>query len=177
MNPILIERAERRILMVRGQRVMLDSDLAKLYGVTTFNLNKAVKRNWRRFPSDFMFQLSPDEHERLIFQSGISKAAGRGGRRHDPYVFTEHGVAMLSSVLRSERAIRVNIAIMRAFAHLRELLASHRDLAHKLEELEQRYDGQFKIVFDAIRDLMEKPPDPPPPPPEPEKERMGFGKP
>ena len=173
MNPILVERAERRILSVRGQRVMLDSDLAKLYGVTTFNLNKAVKRNLGRFPLDFMFQLTLEEHEILIFQIGISSSGRHGGRRNAPHVFTEHGVAMLSSVLRSERAIRVNIAIMRAFARLRELLASHRDLARKLEELESRYDGQFRVVFDAIRQLMAKPPEPPPPE-EPEKGRMGF---
>lgn len=116
---------------------MLDSDLARLYGVTTFNLNKAVKRNLERFPQDFMFQLSSEEFESLIFQIGIPKQ-GRGGRRYPPYAFTEQGVAMLSSVLHSKRAVRVNVEIMRAFVRLRELLSTHKDLARKLEELEKK---------------------------------------
>lgn len=146
------ERIEQSILLIRGQRILLDSDLAELYGVTTANLNKAVKRNVDRFPADFMFQLTHKEWEHLIFQFGISK--DQGGRRFRPYAFTEQGVAMLSSVLRSERAVQVNIAIMRAFVRLRELLASHKDLARKLSALEQKYDGQFRVVFEAIRRLM-----------------------
>jgi len=161
------ERIEKAILLIRGQKVMLASDLAKLYGVTTFNLNKAVKRNMDRFPSDFMFQLTKEEAEGLRFQIGMSKPAGRGGRRYLPYAFTEQGVAMLSSVLHSKRAVLVNIAIMRAFVRLRELLATHKELARKLDELEQKYDAQFRVVFDAIRQLMA-------PPPEQKKGRIGF---
>jgi len=144
-----------------------------LYGVTTFNLNKAVKRNRTRFPDDFLFQLTKEEAEALRFQSGISKPAGRGGRRYLPYAFTEQGVAMLSSVLHSERAIEVNIAIMRAFVRLREILATHKDLARKLEELERKlgqHDENFQIVFEAIRQLMA-------PQPQPEKKgRIGFAR-
>lgn len=152
------ERIEQTILLIRGRRVMLDADLAKLYGVTTFNLNKAVKRNMDRFPEDFMFRLSAQETVVLTFQIGMSKPRRRGGRRYAPYVFTEQGVAMLSSVLRSKRAIQVNIAIMRTFVKLRELAASHRSLAAKLAQLEQKvggHDGQIRSLFDAIRQLME----------------------
>lgn len=137
---------------------MLDADLAALYGVTTGNLNKAVQRNLSRFPADFMFRLNLEEVESLIFQSGISK--GRGGRRHLPYVFSEQGVAMLSSVLHSERAVQVNIAIMRAFVQLREVLAGHAELAVKFAELERRitgHDGAIHSLFDAIRQLMAPP--------------------
>lgn len=144
---------------------MLDFDLAALYGVTTFNLNKAVTRNRERFPSDFVLFIPAQEVARLIFQSGISKT-GRGGRRKPVFAFTQEGVAMLSSVLRSERAIRVNIEIMRAFVRLRTLLSAHADLARRLDELEQRYDGQFRAVFDAIRQLMT--------PPEPPRKQIGF---
>lgn len=161
------ERIERSILLIRGEKVMLDADLAALYEVTTFNLNKAVKRNLDRFPEDFMFRLTKDEADRLRFQIGMSKPSGRGGRRYLPYAFTEQGVAMLSSVLRSKRAVRVNVEIMRTFVRLRQILASHADLARKLDGLEQKYDRQFKIVFDAIRELM-KPPEPP------RKGRIGF---
>ena len=149
-----LERVERAILLIRGHKVMLDSDLAMLYGVTTFNLNKAVKRNIERFPDDFMFQLTADEVKNLIFQFGISKKGG-GGRRYLPYAFTEQGVAMLSSVLNSRRAILVNIQIMRAFTKLREMLLTHKDLAKKIAEMERKYDQQFKVVFDAIRGLIE----------------------
>jgi hypothetical protein len=154
------ERIEQTILLIRGHRVMLDADLAKLYGVTTFNLNKAVKRNPDRFPEDFMFQLSVQEAAFLTFQTGIPKPSGRGGRRYAPYVFTEQSVAMLSSVLRSKRAIQVNITIMRTFVKLRELAASHRSLATKLAQLERKlggHDGQIRALFDAIRQLMELP--------------------
>ena len=149
------ERIERAILLIRGQKVMLDADLAAMYGVTTSNLNKAVSRNKERFPADFMFPLTDDEAESLRFQFGISKT--RGGRRYAFQVFTEQGVAMLSSVLRSPRAVAVNIEIMRAFVRLREMLTSHADLARRLDELERKYDRQFAVVFQAIRELMKPP--------------------
>ena len=145
---------------------MLSNDLAELYEVTTANLNKAVKRNIERFPEDFMFQLNKKESESLIFQFGISNlksqfaTSSRGGSRFEPYAFTEQGVAMLSSVLRSKRAIKVNIEIMRAFARLREILAVNKDFARRLEDLERKYnthDHEFKVVFDAIRELMKTP--------------------
>ena len=159
------EVIEKKILFVRGQKVMLDSDLAVLYGVETKVLIQAVKRNINRFPDDFMFQLTKEEFESLRSQFVTSKEA-RGGRRYMPYVFTEHGVAMLSSVLNSDRAIEVNIAIMRAFVKLREMLSSNKELARKLEEMEQKYDEQFRVVFDAIRALMAQPDKP--------KEKIGF---
>ena len=152
---ISAQRIERQILLIRGQNVLLDSDLATLYGVQTKERNKAVKRNSDRFPPDFMFQLTQEEYEALRFQSGTSKT--RGGRRYLPYAFTEQGVAMLSSVLNSPRAVQVNVQIMRTFVRLREMMATHADLASKLAELEQRYDAQFRIVFDAIRELMREP--------------------
>jgi hypothetical protein len=164
------ERIERSILLIRGQKVMLDSDLAELYGVETKNLNKAVKRNLDRFPDDFLFQLTAEEAEALRFQSGTSTSGGRGGRRYLPNAFTEQGVAMLSSVLRSNRAVQVNIAIIRAFVRLRELLGSHKDLAAKLAKLEKKFgehDEKFQLVFEAIRQLMA-------PPPAPKKRRIGF---
>jgi hypothetical protein len=150
------ERIERAILVLRGHKVMLDADLAGLYGVETKVLVKAVKRNGERFPADFMFQLSEEEFAALRFQLGTSH--GRGGRRYLPYAFTEQGVAMLSCVLRSPRAVEVNIEIMRAFVRLREMLQSNAQLARRLAALERKYDAQFRIVFDAIRELM-KPPD------------------
>jgi len=163
------DRIEKAILIIRGQKVMLDRDLASLYQVPTSHLNRAVKRNLERFPDDFMIRLTKEEVDRLRCQFGISKSKTRGGRRYLPFAFTEQGVAMLSSVLRSQRAIQVNIEIMRAFVRLREILATHKDLARKLEEMERKYDSQFKIVFEAIRQLMT-------PPPEPEKKkRIGFG--
>ena len=168
-------RIERRILFLRGQKVMLDRDLAELYGVETKALNQAVKRNIERFPADFMFQVSKDEAA-LISRSQIVTLDGETvGNLHKkqanprsqfvtlesgqnlkyrPYAFTEQGVAMLSSVLRSERAIQVNLAIMRTFVQLRRILSSHADLARKLESLERKYDKQFRGVFDAIRELM-----------------------
>ncbi len=132
---------------------MLDADLAALYGVETKALNRAVMRNLDRFPSDFAFQLTEEEAAILRYQSGTSSPS-HGGRRYLPYAFTEQGVAMLSSVLHSPRAVAVNVEIMRAFVRLRVLLATHADLARKLEVLEQKYDGQFRVVFDAIRLLM-----------------------
>lgn len=151
-------RIERAILLIRGQKVMLDADLAALYGVATRVLVQAVKRNLSRFPDDFMFQLTAEEFAALRSQSVISNAnRPRGGRRYAPYAFTEQGVAMLSSVLRSKRAIQVNIEIMRAFVRLRQMLTSRADLARKLDALERKYDAQFKVVFDAIRELMRPP--------------------
>jgi hypothetical protein len=163
------QRIEDTILLIRGQKVMLDRDLALLYGVTTFNLNKAVKRNVDRFPADFMFQLTAAEVENLRFHFGISSSA-HGGRRYLPYAFTEQGVAMLSGVLRSPRAVQVNVAVMRAFVSLREALSLHKDLAHKLAELERKIEGHddaIRSLFEAIRQLMA------PPTPGPHKE-IGF---
>lgn len=152
-----IRQVEHLILFIRGHKVLLDSHLANLYGVETRVLIQAVKRNQERFPCDFMFQLNNQEVSRLTSQIVMSNS-GRGGRRHTPFVFTEYGVAMLSSVLNSRRAILVNIEIMRTFGRLREILISHKDLARKLEEMEKKYDSQFKVVFDAIRELMSPPP-------------------
>lgn len=159
------ERIEARILLIRGQRVMLDADLAELYAVPTKALNQAVKRNRDRFPPDFMFRLTRGEKrevvtncdhlERLKFSPVL------------PHVFTEHGALMLASVLNSSRAIEVSVFVVRAFVKLREMLASHRDLARRLEEMEKRYDAQFRVVFDAIRELMR--------PPEKPRRRIGFG--
>ena len=150
------EKIEKAIYLIRGEKVMLDRDLALLYEVETKALNRAVKRNLQRFPSDFMFQLTAEEADFLRCQIGTSKK-GRGGRRYLPYVFTEQGVAMLSTVLNSERAILVNIEIMRAFVKLRQLLASNAELSRRLDELESKYDKQFRVVFDAIRQLMATP--------------------
>ena len=159
------ERIERSILLIRGHRVLLDTHLANLYGVPTKRLNEQVRRNRSRFPGDFMFQLTSEEVESLRSQLATSNQ-GRGGRRYAPYAFTEQGVAMLSTVLNSERAIRVNIEIMRAFVRLRQILASNVQLARRLDALEKKYDAQFKVVFDAIRELMT--------PPEPSKRKIGF---
>jgi phage regulator Rha-like protein len=163
-NVVPSEQIERAILLIRGQKVMLDYDLAKLYGVETKILNQAVKRNIKRFPGDFMFQL--DIQEVRDSRSQIVTLKRGQNIKYRPYAFTEHGILMLSSVLNSERAVQVNIEIMRAFIRLRQILASHKDLAKKLEELEKKYDAQFKVVFDAIRKLMA------PPPPQPR--RVGF---
>lgn len=160
------ESVEESIHLVRGLRVMLDSDLAELYGVPTGHLNRAVLRNKERFPEDFMFQLSVDEYENLKCQIGIAKPTW-GGRKSPPYAFTQEGIAMLSGVLRSRRAVEMNIAIMRAFVRLRALLASHRELDRKVADLEKKYDKQFKAVFDAIRQLLTKPP-------APKRREMGF---
>ena len=154
---ILAERIESRIFQVRGKKVMLDSDLASLYGVETKALTQAVKRNKSRFPEDFMFQLTKEEFISLRSQIVTSN---RGGRRYLPYAFTEHGVAMLSSVLNSERAIQVNILIMRAFTKLREILLTHKDLAVRIEALEKKYaehDQTIKEIFQAIKQLLEPP--------------------
>lgn len=160
------ERIVRAIVVIRGHKVMLDGDLAMLYGVVTGALNQAVRRNRERFPADFMFQLTAAEAARLKSQIVISN--GRGGRRSRPYAFTEQGVAMLSTVLRSPRAIAVNIEILRAFVAMRQMLGSHADLARKVDALEEKYDAQFKGVFDAIRELMTPPTSP--------QRKIGFGK-
>ena len=152
------EVIERKIYIIRGHKVMLDSELSKLYSVGTRDLNKAVIRNLDRFPEDFMFQLTKNEAQNLMFQNGTSSW---GGTRKLPRVFTEQGVAMLSSVLRSKRAIHVNIAIMRAFVRLKAVLSTHKELAHKLKELEgkiEKHDEDIKSIFDAIRQLMAPPP-------------------
>ena len=165
---IPLEQIEKRIFLLRGQKVLLSMDLAELYGVETKVLVQAVKRNLDRFPDDFMFQLSPKELAVLRSQIVTSnEKSGRGGRRYPPYAFTEQGVAMLSSVLHSDRAVHVNIEIMRVFVRLRQMLASNAGLARKLVALEKKYDAQFRVVFDAIRELMI--------PPEPKKKRpIGF---
>ncbi|MFH1282148.1 MAG: ORF6N domain-containing protein [bacterium] len=160
---VLREVIERGILLIRRQKVMLDKDLAQLYGVSTKRLNEQVKRNIQRFPDDFMFQLTWEEVQSLRSQFATSK---RGGRRYIPYVFTEQGVAMLSSVLNSERAIQVNIAIMRVFVKLRRIIESHKELLKKIEDMERKYDGQFKIIFEVIKELMK--------PPEKSKRIVGF---
>ncbi|MDD5593409.1 MAG: ORF6N domain-containing protein [Candidatus Margulisbacteria bacterium] len=164
MNKLIPEeRIEKTIYLLRGQKVMLDKDLSHLYGVMTGELNRAVRRNLDRFPEDFMFQLNKQELDNLICQFGTSRW---GGTRKLPLAFTEQGVAMLSSVLRSKRAIQVNIQIMRTFTKLRRILASHKELLKKIEAMESKYDGQFKIVFGAIKALIEPPIKP--------KEKIGF---
>ena len=169
-SPVPTERIERAILVLRGHKVMLDADLAGLYRVETRALVQAVKRNLARFPQDFMFQLDTGEVEVLRSQSVISNAPGRGGRRYAPYAFTEQGVAMLSTVLNSPRAIAVNIEIMRTFVRLRLILASNKELARKFAALETRIDSHDETIVDilaAIRQLMA--------PPEPKKKRpIGF---
>jgi ORF6N domain. len=160
------DRIEKAILLVRQQKVMLDSDLAALYGVETKVLVQAVKRNIERFPEDFMFQLNREE-ARLLRSQTVTLEMGRGRySKYPPYAFTEQGVAMLSSVLRSPRAVQVNIEIMRAFIRLRQILTSHAELARKLDEMEKKYDAQFQEVFEAIRQLMI--------PPEPKRRSIGF---
>lgn len=156
-SPVATERIERAILVLRGHKVLLDSDLADLYEVPTKVLLQAVKRNLERFPADFMFSMNNQEVMALRSQSVTSNKPGRGGRRTAPYVFTEQGVAMLSSVLNSPRAIAVNIEIMRAFVKLRVVLASNKELARRLDQLEASTDEKFTVVFEAIRQLMAPP--------------------
>jgi len=161
---VAVEHIERAIRLIRGEKVILDADLATLYGVETRVLVQAVKRNLERFPPDFMFQLTTQEFTVLRSQSVTSR--GWGGRRYPPYAFTEQGVAMLSSVLRSPRAIGVNIEIMRAFVRMRRLLSSHAKLEKKLLEMEEKFEGQFTIIFEALKQLMA--------PPEPQRRKIGF---
>jgi len=158
------ERIENRIILLRGCKVILDNDLADLYEVEVKQLKRQVRRNIDRFPADFMFELSRQEYDSLRRHFGTLKRGEHS--KYLPYAFTEQGVAMLSSVLRSKRAAQVNIEIMRTFVRLRVMIASHKDLERKLEALEKRYDSQFKVVFDAIRQLMT--------PPEPKKRKIGF---
>jgi ORF6N domain len=160
----IAERIRQTIFLIRGQKVILDVHLADLYEVETRALIQAVTRNRTRFPRDFMFQLTKREFANLRSQIVISSLWG--GRRRAPYAFTEHGVAMLSSVLRSNRAIGVNIEIVRAFVYLRRIISEHADLAKRIDELEELYDGKFQIVFDAIRGLIQ--------PPAKEKKRIGY---
>ncbi|MEQ1675216.1 MAG: ORF6N domain-containing protein [Chitinophagaceae bacterium] len=158
-----------KIYFIRGQKVMIDRDLATLYGVTTGNLNLAVKRNKERFPGDFMFQLTSEEVETLILQFAISKNEGRGGARRPPYAFTEQGVAMLSSVLNNETAIRVNIQIIRVFTKMRELLLTHKDILLQLEKIERkltRHDDDIALIFQYLKQLLS--------PPETPRNRIGF---
>ena len=161
---ITAEEIGQRIFLVRGQKVMLDSDLAELYGVETKALKRAVRRNIGRFPADFMFQLSQEEIRNLRYHFGTSSW---GGPRYLPFAFTEHGAVMLASVLNSTVATQASIQVVRAFIRLREILATHKELAQKLGALERKYDAQFKVVFDAVRKLMEPTPVPP-------DRRIGF---
>lgn len=165
LSLITQEKIEQKIFIIRGKKIMLDKDLAGLYGVTTGSLMQSVKRNIQRFPLDFMFQLTQNEFTALISHFVISK--GRGGTRKLPYAFTEHGILMLSSVLNSDKAIDVNIQIMRTFTKLRELMLVHKDLRIKIEAMERKYDAQFQIVFKAIKKLLN--------PPIPRKPKIPFG--
>ena len=160
-----VEKITSRIFQIRGKKVILDQDLANLYEVETYQLTRQVRRNIERFPDDFILKLT--KQESLSCQIGSSKIGGRGGRRYLPYAFTEQGVAMLSSVLNSKRAILVNIQIMRAFVGLRRVALTYTSLKRKIDEMEKKYDSHFNIVFDAIRQLMAPPPDPP-------KPKIGF---
>ena len=161
-----VEDIERRIFSLRGHKVMIDSDLAEVYGVGTKALNQAVRRNRHRFPSDFLFRLTSEEADSLRSQSVTSKA-GRGGRRYLPYVFTEHGAVMLATVLNSAAAVAASIQVVRAFVRLRTILAAHKDLARKLDMLERKCDRRFKVVFETIRDMLA-------PLAEPRKRPIGF---
>lgn len=165
-SPVPSEIIESRIIVVRNEKVMLDTDLAFLYGIETKQLIRAMKRNIERFPDDFMFQLTQDEFG--ILRSHFGASNEWGGRRYPPYAFTENGVAMLSSVLNSKRAVDVNIQIMRTFIKLRKMLAGHEDLKREIAHLEKKYDKQFRIVFEAIRQLME------PEPSTGDKSRIGY---
>jgi len=159
-----LERIERAIIVVRGEKVMLDSDLAEIYGVETKRINEQVRRNFTRFPSDFMFQLTAEEWESLRSQFATLKRGEH--RKYLPYAFTEHGALMLANVLNSERAAQTSVQVVRAFVKLRQMLASNAELARKLAAMEKKYDAQFKVVFDAIRQLMS--------PPEKPKREIGF---
>jgi len=163
---IPVDRIEKAIFLIRGEKVMLDRDLAELYQVTTAALNQALRRNRERFPSDFIFQLTHSEVTQLNRSQIVIGSQKHRDPRFRPYAFTEQGIAMLSSVLRSKRAILVNIEIMRAFVKLRQMLASNHELSRRLNELESKYDRQFKVVFDAIRQLMS--------PPVPARKQIGF---
>jgi phage regulator Rha-like protein len=161
------EVIQNKILLIRGLKVMLDSDLAELYDVSTYDLKRAVRRNLSRFPADFMFELTPQEYSVLRRHFGALKRGAHS--KYLPYAFTEHGILMLSNVLNSERAIQVNIQIMRAFTKLREMLANHKELREKIEAMEKKYDHQFQIVFKAIKELLA-----PQAPPPKSKTPIGF---
>lgn len=150
---IPVERIEEKIYVIRDERVMLDQDLARVYGVTTARLNQQVRRNLERFPIDFMFELTSDEYEALMLQIATSKQ-GRGGRRKLPLAFTEHGALMAANVLNSGRAVEASVEVVRAFVKMRSMLASHAELGRKIEALEKKYDSQFQVVFKAIKQLM-----------------------
>src|SRR3989337_4183747 len=161
------ETIEQRIFLIRNQKVMIDRDIAEIYGVETKNLNMQVKRNIQRFPEEFMFQLTVEERNQLVTICHRFKTMKHSSSL--PYVFTEHGVAMLASVLKSDRAVKISINIIKAFVKLREMLSTHKELAHKLEQLErkiEKHDEEIKLIFDAIRQLMA--------PPEPKKRKIGF---
>lgn len=160
-----IQRVALYIYEVRGQKVILDGDLARIYGVSTARLNQQVKRNQKRFPKDFVFQLTKVEYENLMLQIATS-SSGYGGRRKLPYAFTEHGAIMAAAVLNSSQAVQMSLFVVRAFVKMRDALTNHRELARKLEELEKKYDAQFKVVFEAIRQLMSAP--------EPPRKQIGF---
>lgn len=161
------EVLEQKIYLLRGHKVMLDKDLAELYGVATKYLKRQIRRNIERFPKDFMFQLSTKEFNNWRSQFVTSNSSDKMGLRYAPYAFTEHGVAMLSSVLNSKRAIQVNIAIMRTFTKLRDMISTHKDLKRKLKEMEKKYDKQFQVVFQALEQLLEEPEQKP-------KKQIGF---
>lgn len=163
---VTAETIERKIYLIRGQKVMLDSDLAELYRVPTKRLNEQVRRNADRFPSDFIFRLSTDEDESLRSHFATLKQGRGQHRKYLPYAFTEYGALMAASVLNTPRAIEVSLFVVRAFVKLREMIASHKDLARRLDEMEKKYNGQFSVVFDAIRELMI--------PPEEDKRKIGF---
>jgi phage regulator Rha-like protein len=167
MVVVPVERIERAIFSIRGEKVMLDSDLAELYGVETRALNQAVKRNASRFPKDFMFQLTAEEAETIRLSRSQIVILKRGENiKYLPFAFTEHGALMLANVLNSERAAQTSVQVVRAFVRLRQMLASNAELARKLDAMERKYDAQFKVVFDAIRQLMS--------PPEPKRREIGF---
>ena len=153
---VVADRLESQIRLIRGESIILDQDLAELYGVPVRQLNQAVKRNLGRFPADFMFQLTPEEWDALRSQTVISNA-GRGGRRYPPYAFTEHGAVMAATVLNSVRAVAMCVLVVRGFVRLRGVLGAHAELARKLSELEKKYDHQFQVVFQAIREILEPP--------------------
>ena len=163
---ISVESITNRIYLIRGLKIMIDRDLAELYGVSTKALKQAVSRNIDRFPNDFMFKLNKKEFTHWRSQIVTSNSGDRMGLRHTPMVFTEQGVAMLSSVLNSKRAIQVNIQIMRTFSRLRQMLAGHKELKNKIEEMEAKYDEQFRVVFEAIKQLLKEDAQP--------KRRIGF---
>src|SRR5258705_11450286 len=167
LTRISVERVEKAILLIRGEKVILDTDLAALYGVTTTRLNEQVRRNHHRFPGDFAFRLTKQEFANLISQIATSSSQ-HGGRRKPPLVFTEHGAIMAANVLNSKTAVQASVQVVRAFIRLRQMLTSNAELARKLSDLERKYDSQFRVVFDAIRQLMT--------PPEPQRKQIGFAK-